>query len=160
MEVRSNACSGTANVCAELRATIERGAPLYNAGRARECAELYYDVAKRVLAAEPELPDDYRQVLRAAMTRAGAAYRENPNSAEGPAWTLRHAFDYVLKSSEPVTPSLDDNPFRASSSTTMMASADTARNNAAVGLPAPVLACSVPAPIVRHTPVSPFFSHT
>ena len=85
---------------ANLRSALERGTVLYNSGRQRECAEVYWDAAVAIM---PSVPPDCRAALEASLARA----RTSPD----PSWTLRHALDYVRGC---LPPPNDTNPFRHS----------------------------------------------
>jgi hypothetical protein len=75
-----------------LRATIQKGAPLYNRGDERGCAELYRATARELLQLElaGEAHAALRARLRAAIDRADG--REPARAA----WELRYAFDDLL----------------------------------------------------------------
>ena len=83
------------DVASAIVALIEQGAPLFNEGRARECAELYRRGAMAILAMPPggsggPSPGD-RQTLEAAL-RAASSARDD----EDKAWALRDGFDRIL----------------------------------------------------------------
>ena len=95
----------TASVGQILRAAISRGAPTYNIGDVRGCAELYLATARELLE-QHELPSTgvVRQELQEAVTRASALLAEasergafgGRRKADSAAWVLRHAFDRIL----------------------------------------------------------------
>merc|ERR1712093_595275 len=87
---------GMTSIRRSLEATIATGSSYFNAGRHRECAELYYDCATRLLAS-PHLPQNLRLALQQAMARTAEEYRRSGDS-RGPAWELRRALDFVLSS--------------------------------------------------------------
>ena len=92
-----------------LQAAIARGAPTYNCGEVRACAELYLSTARCVLAdpalralaqAQIALDELQRASARAEVLLAGAAERRSTPAArrdvDSAAWALRHAFDRIL----------------------------------------------------------------
>ncbi len=75
-----------------LRATIEKGAPLYNDGDVAGCAEAY---ERGVRELETGLPPSCGGPLRAlAEGRAAAGKQSQPN---GRAWAFRDAFDGLIE---------------------------------------------------------------
>lgn len=79
-----------------INETVARGTSLFNAGRARECAEAYFECA-RFCVSSGGLPADCSMVLQQAMQRATGYFRQAGGSAvEGCAWQLRSALDYTL----------------------------------------------------------------
>ncbi len=80
-----------AGVADRIRAAIQKGAPMYNAGDVRGCAALYRSTAEELVALElGDTPAALRARLRAAMERADG--REPARAA----WELRYAFDDLL----------------------------------------------------------------
>ena len=78
-----------------LEATISRGAPMYNRGNVRGCAELYLATARRLL--EDELAEHIVRELQSAAERAeGLLMGNRRRQADQAAWVLRHAFDRIL----------------------------------------------------------------
>ena len=73
-----------------LQAAISRGAPLFNAGRPRDCFLLYANTATQLMAAQLASPAE-AAALRAAVA-AGMA--DGDDSAA--AWTMRCAVDAIL----------------------------------------------------------------
>ena len=111
---RSSASAATVDQLLEL--AISRGAPAYNRGDVRGCAELYVATARRILSEtegqETEGPRGNRRVvllLREALSQAEPLLE--PSAADGPrgarrkadsaAWLMRHAFDAILDAREP-----------------------------------------------------------
>lgn len=92
-----------------LQAAIAEGAPAYNRGEVRRCADVYVQAAREVLRSNPSAP--VADVLQAAVERAEALLAEAdraPTAASSPAprlansaaWALRRAFDAVLASAQ------------------------------------------------------------
>ncbi len=79
----------TDNVRATIAAAIQQGAPLYNRGDIKGCADLYRKTAEQVM--QRASPAD-QQILREGLQKAG-----NASSSKDAAWALRHAFDAVLR---------------------------------------------------------------
>jgi hypothetical protein len=75
-----------------IRAAISRGAPLYNSGDVRGCAQLYADTAS-ALAATGALTE----VSAIEVSSLVASPPSDPNTH---AWALRHAFDRFLSDAE------------------------------------------------------------
>jgi len=101
---RSSASAATVEQL--LMLAISRGAPAYNRGDVRGCAELYVATARRILS-ETEGPRGNGSrvlLLREALLRAEPLLE--PSAADGPrgarrkadaaAWLMRHAFDTIL----------------------------------------------------------------
>ncbi len=80
--------ASSASVVDRIRATIQKGAPLYNQGDVRGCAALYRSTAEELMALP--LAAALRARLRAAVDRA-----EGKESSRA-AWELRYAFDDLL----------------------------------------------------------------
>lgn len=77
-----------------IEASISRGAPLFNAGEPRLCAEIYMLTVKSLLCLAPgELTPQVVERLTAALKDA-----EETAEATNRAWVLRRALDYVLQS--------------------------------------------------------------
>ena len=77
-----------------IEASISRGAPLYNAGEPRLCAELYVLTVKSLLCLAPgELTPQSVERLTAALQEA-----EETADAGERAWVLRRALDLTLES--------------------------------------------------------------
>lgn len=75
-----------------IRRAIDRGAPLFNMGQHRACADLYEVAAFAILMmGGDELSPEIRKRLRAGMEAA-----EKVHSASDRAWAMRYAFDDVL----------------------------------------------------------------
>ena len=102
---------GAATVALLLQAAISRGAPAYNRGDARGCAELYLATARALLADDSrrdELPPaaEATLALQQAVARASTFLAEageptasrwrKRRQADAAAWALRHAFDRIL----------------------------------------------------------------
>ena len=80
------------DVASAIVALIEQGAPVFNEGRLRECAELYRRGAMAILAMPSGGPSPGdRQTLEAALRAASSA-----RSDEDKAWALREGFDRIL----------------------------------------------------------------
>ena len=96
------AAEQAASVRQRLQAAISRGAPTYNRGDKRGCAELYLSTAKDILA-EPAQNDlqpaaVVQQDLQEAVARAQPLLAEgDPQKDDEAAWLLRHAFDGLLE---------------------------------------------------------------
>jgi hypothetical protein len=94
-----------ADVADRVRAAIQVGAPLYNAGDHAGCARVYQETAEALLARatpnEPRVAVTAR--LRAALARAGE--RSSPTHA---AWELRWAFDDLVSASDVAIDPSDD----------------------------------------------------
>ena len=96
------AAEQAASVRQRLQAAISRGAPTYNRGDKRGCAELYLSTAKDILAdpAQNDLQPAavVQQVLQEAVARAQPLLAEgDPQKDDEAAWLLRHAFDGLLE---------------------------------------------------------------
>lgn len=77
-----------------IEASISRGAPLYNAGEPRLCAELYVLTVKSLLCLAPgELSPQAVERLATAVREA-----EETEDASERAWILRRAMDFTLRS--------------------------------------------------------------
>jgi monofunctional biosynthetic peptidoglycan transglycosylase len=77
-----------------IEAAISRGAPLYNAGEPRLCAEIYLLTVKGLLYLAPgELSPQAVERLAAAVSEA-----EETDDASERAWILRRAMDFTLQS--------------------------------------------------------------
>jgi len=77
-----------------IEASISRGAPLYNAGEPRLCAEIYVLTVKSLLCLAPgELTPQSVERLTAALQEA-----EETADASKRAWVLRRALDFTLES--------------------------------------------------------------
>lgn len=90
--------AGPVDVEAVITEAIDRGVPLFNAGRHDECVRIYREAAVRLVEhGGPSLSTMDRMDLEAALAE------ERPNAGEH-AWALRHAFDRILAnlSFEPV----------------------------------------------------------
>jgi len=80
-----------ASVADRVRAAIQKGAPLYNAGDVRGCAALYRATAEELVSLDlGEMPAALKTRVQAALERAEG--REPSRSA----WELRYAFDDLL----------------------------------------------------------------
>ena len=96
------AAEQAASVRQRLQAAISRGAPTYNRGDKRGCAELYLSTAKDILA-EPAQNDlqpaaVVQQDLQEAVASAQPLLAEgDPQKDDEAAWLLRHAFDGLLE---------------------------------------------------------------
>jgi len=86
-----------------LRDAIARGAPAYNRGQARRCADIYLRAAREELRVSgarlvrdslQEAVASAESLLREAEEADGGHARERKEKAA--AWALRHAFDHVL----------------------------------------------------------------
>ena len=77
-----------------IEASISRGAPLYNAGEPRACAEVYTRTVKSLLCLAPG------QLSPQAVERLATAVREaeETEDASERAWILRRAMDFTLRS--------------------------------------------------------------
>ena len=71
-----------------LTEAVERGAPVFNAGDAEQCARIYRDAARRA-ASSPAIRDLHRLRLADALTAPVAGAKEE-------AWSLRGALDAIL----------------------------------------------------------------
>ena len=102
----STAPSHRATTLRRLERAISQGAPAYNRGDVRRCAEIYLRTAREV---EPELSSRAELTsLREAVSRAEALLAEADSAgalagsarrkADAAAWVLRHAFDRLLAS--------------------------------------------------------------
>lgn len=77
------------NVRATLAAAIQQGAPMYNRGDIKGCADLYRRTAEQIM---PRASPADQQTLREGLQKAGST-----SSPKDAAWALRHAFDAVLR---------------------------------------------------------------
>lgn len=96
------AAEQAASVRQRLQAAISRGAPTYNRGDKRGCAELYLSTANDILAdpAQNDLQPAavVQQDLQEAVARAQPLLAEgDPQKDDEAAWLLRHAFDGLLE---------------------------------------------------------------
>ncbi|EOD05547.1 hypothetical protein EMIHUDRAFT_447569 [Emiliania huxleyi CCMP1516] len=84
--------TGTAQ---RLRDAIARGAPAYNRGQARRCADIYLRAAREELrvSGAASCARLVRDSLQAEEADGGHARERKEKAA---AWALRHAFDHVL----------------------------------------------------------------
>lgn len=73
-----------------IEKAIARGAPLYNAGHARACSEIYQMAAESLLAYEDDLTRRDRRRLSKALNQVQHTY-----SQERRAWIMREALDAV-----------------------------------------------------------------
>jgi uncharacterized surface protein with fasciclin (FAS1) repeats len=83
MSERSAAAAGQL-----IRRAIRLGAPLYNAGEAEACADVYVVTAESLLRMGSRLSDDVRSPLRHALSRA-----EHEGNASERAWIMRRGLD-------------------------------------------------------------------
>ena len=95
------AIAARAGVITFLNSTINRGAPLYNAGLVEECERLYKSVACMILrrACEgggPHVHTHAHFVISEAEATALADATRAAGDASARAWALRHAFDLIL----------------------------------------------------------------
>ena len=74
------------DVRSAIDAAILRGAPLYNAGGADACYNLYSKVAKEIVAAVKD--ESTSELLSAGLLRA-----QQCRSADDKAWAMRNSFD-------------------------------------------------------------------
>ena len=79
-------------VRSSIVAAINRGAPLYNQGKIRECRDLYMLTARTLM--ENELPSPVATALSSALSESW----NNPNENTG-AWAMRRCFDGLLDGS-------------------------------------------------------------
>lgn len=96
-----------------LRGAISRGAPAYNRGEVRRCADIYLLTAREEMRSN--LSTHVAEVLRRAVEEADALLAEAdraPSAAssssarvqvDSAAWALRHAFDEVIASAASVS---------------------------------------------------------
>ena len=75
-----------------IQRAIQRGAPLYNSGDSKGCAELYLKTSKELIATE--LAGRDHAVLRLRLSTAVS--RTFGREAQGAAWELRYGFDDLL----------------------------------------------------------------
>ena len=72
-----------------IESAIAQGAPMYNAGHAGDCAEVYMTTAKNILAMENHgMSSSTAHTLRTALTRS-----EHSSCSDTQAWTMRRALD-------------------------------------------------------------------
>jgi uncharacterized surface protein with fasciclin (FAS1) repeats len=83
MSTRSAAAAGQL-----IRRAISLGAPLYNAGEAAACADVYMVTAETLLRMDSRLSDDVRSPLRSALSHA-----EHEGDAAERAWIMRRGLD-------------------------------------------------------------------
>jgi hypothetical protein len=77
-----------------IELAIERGVPLYNAGRPEACAAVYEVAARSLLEGFGDVvPKQAADRLRSALRAIRRDHR-----ARAQAWTLRHALDSVYRS--------------------------------------------------------------
>jgi hypothetical protein len=75
-----------------LRATINRGVPMFNHGHVHGCADLYTDACREIVdAAGDEMPRGVTSALSRSLERA-----QHMHSATDRAWTLRHGMDMAM----------------------------------------------------------------
>ncbi|MBK7857042.1 MAG: protein kinase [Archangiaceae bacterium] len=86
------AVGSASTVIDRLRATVQQGAPLYNAGDQAGCAALYLSTASALMA--HELSRDPEAALHARLE--AAVKRAEGKDASRAAWELRYAFDDLL----------------------------------------------------------------
>jgi hypothetical protein len=95
--IRSNAIAGSArnsNTTDVISNAIARGAPAYNGGAIRECVQIYADTAQQLLQRN-DLSESNRRLLEDALSQSQGMF----TSSENGAWTLRKAFDAILRPS-------------------------------------------------------------
>ena len=79
-----------------LQSAIYDGVPLYNAGKRKECFDLYVEAAKLACAQERVAKSKIGQILENAVDEA-IQFGSNSDYREG-SWVLRHCFDEILSS--------------------------------------------------------------
>ena len=95
----------TESTANRLRAAISDGAPAYNRGEVRRCANIYLEAARAelLLLSSQSVPSELHG-LREAVAQAeallgGASSEQQEQVSDAAAWVLRHAFDAVLAAS-------------------------------------------------------------
>ena len=80
------------SIAAALQRAIETGVPLYNAGRADRCGDVYETAITSILLLAPDQLSEPQQsrLIRALQTA------RNDDSASARAWTLRRAIDATM----------------------------------------------------------------
>lgn len=78
------------NARSVIELAIDRGAPLYNRGQEKACADLYEVAITSLLALDAELGENDRRTLRNALKKASHSHNAREN-----AWTYRRAMDAV-----------------------------------------------------------------
>jgi len=96
--------SADARVKETLRMAIRQGVPEYNSGRVARCAEIYTEVAER-LVGELGTEREATARLRRGLQEANEAGRRG--DTDQVAWVLRHAFDEVLALPPDASPASD-----------------------------------------------------
>lgn len=90
-QARSEPRAGVASMKDMVRAAISIGAPIYDAGDARGCFEVYATVARFLLRMSSPAPSAARGHLKQALEECALM-----TSASDQAWALRKALDRVL----------------------------------------------------------------
>jgi len=72
-----------------IETAIANGAPVYNAGHAGQCAQIYMDTAEQILAR----PDHGLNNRQATMLMTALNHSKSSSSMETRAWTMRRALD-------------------------------------------------------------------
>lgn len=108
-----------------LQEAIQTGAPMYNRGDIRGCFDLYYSVARTVVASDPRdgVGDDaartrmLRPLAEVVAKYENGALRGATRTAvlDGAAWELRHCFDAILAMDARSTTSSGETLLRGSS---------------------------------------------
>jgi len=75
---------------AMIELAISKGAPLFNHGQAKACADLYQVTAASLLAMDESLSDQQRGMLERAISRAGQTHNDRRR-----AWVMRGVLDDV-----------------------------------------------------------------
>ena len=78
------------NARSVIELAIDRGAPLFNRGQARACADIYEVAITSLLALDSDLTNTDRKTLKNALKDARHSYDARAN-----AWTYRRAMDAV-----------------------------------------------------------------
>ena len=78
------------DVCREISSAISKGAPVYNQGDHSGCYNIYKDAAEKIV--EKCSVESVKRELRTALENV-----EKQSSSTMRAWTIRHAFDTILR---------------------------------------------------------------
>jgi len=128
--------AGTSGVTDTLQKAIGMGAPAYNAGDIRGCADMYANAARRAVKLAGDDTETGSGLRAALQTSQG-------QSSQQAAWTLRRAFDSIIKASVAASP-------RPGTAASDRASASNTGSSTPNALPSTQSKqCATPKPVLR-----------
>ena len=92
-EIMSRSENAAANL---IRASIERGAPLYNNGQPAACAAVYEMTAMALLQLDDDMPRESRRALKSALKKMKSSHDSRER-----AWIMREGLDDALAAMSP-----------------------------------------------------------